>query len=27
VRQFMVKHWLDRMEAAFDEAGVAEWLP
>jgi len=27
VRQFMVKHWLERMEAAFDEAGVAEWLP
>lgn len=27
VRQFMVKHWLDRMEAAFEEAGVAEWLP
>jgi hypothetical protein len=27
VRQFMVAHWLKRLEAAFSEAGVLEWLP
>jgi hypothetical protein len=27
VRQFMVKHWLGRLETAFGEAGVLEWLP
>ena len=27
MRQFMVKTWLRRMEEAFVETGVAEWLP
>ena len=27
VRQFMVKHWLDRLEQQFADTGVAEWLP
>lgn len=27
VRQFMVESWLERVESAFSEAGVAEWLP
>ena len=27
VRQFMVAHWLKRLDAAFSEAGVLEWLP
>ena len=27
MRQFMVKTWLRRMEEAFVDAGVAEWLP
>lgn len=27
VRHFMVKHWIERLETAFTEIGVAEWLP
>jgi hypothetical protein len=27
VRQFMVRHWLKRLEAAFAEANVLDWLP
>jgi len=27
MRQFMVKTWMRRMEDAFVEDGVAEWLP